>query len=77
MTASPVATKGASTLHNCEAHISQLELTLDAKIYIVEDRNELESFSPPTTIVNKYYDAYMVDFDNLKSKLQIFSDEVI
>ncbi|BAF26812.2 Os10g0485600 [Oryza sativa Japonica Group] len=45
------------------------------KIYIVEDRNELESFSPPTTIVNKYYDAYMVDFDNLKSKLQIFSDE--
>ncbi|KAF2914107.1 hypothetical protein DAI22_10g137500 [Oryza sativa Japonica Group] len=75
MTASPVATKGASTLHNCEAHISQLELTLDAKIYIVEDRNELESFSPPTTIVNKYYDAYMVDFDNLKSKLQIFSDE--
>uniref|UniRef100_A0A0E0IU74 Dicer-like protein 3b n=1 Tax=Oryza nivara TaxID=4536 RepID=A0A0E0IU74_ORYNI len=44
-------------------------------IYIVEDRNELESFSPPATIVNKYYDAYMVDFDNLKSKLQILSDE--
>uniref|UniRef100_A0A0E0M8Z7 Uncharacterized protein n=1 Tax=Oryza punctata TaxID=4537 RepID=A0A0E0M8Z7_ORYPU len=45
------------------------------KIYIVEDRNELESFSPPATIVNKYYDAYMVDFDNLKSKLHILSAE--
>uniref|UniRef100_J3N3J6 Uncharacterized protein n=1 Tax=Oryza brachyantha TaxID=4533 RepID=J3N3J6_ORYBR len=75
MTASPVATKGASTVQDCEEHIAQLELTLDAKTYIIEDRNELENFSPPATIVSKYYDAYMVDFEHLKSELQILFEE--
>ncbi|KAL6643233.1 hypothetical protein ACP70R_021414 [Stipagrostis hirtigluma subsp. patula] len=75
MTASPVATKGASTIQDYEEQIAQLELILDAKVYIVEDRNELESFSPAATIVNKYYDAYLVDFGDLKSKLQILFEE--
>uniref|UniRef100_A0A0D9XKU7 Uncharacterized protein n=1 Tax=Leersia perrieri TaxID=77586 RepID=A0A0D9XKU7_9ORYZ len=44
-------------------------------IYIIEDQNELESFCPPATIVSKYYDAYMVDFEYLESKLQILLDE--
>ncbi|PNT67584.1 hypothetical protein BRADI_3g29287v3 [Brachypodium distachyon] len=75
MTASPVATKGTSTIQDCEAHIAQLELALDSKVYIIKDRSELESFSPPATIVNKYYDAYLVDFEDLKSKLQILFEE--
>ncbi|CAL4933981.1 unnamed protein product [Urochloa decumbens] len=75
MTASPVAAKGASTIEDCEAQIVQLELILDAKVYIVEDRNELESFSPGATIVNKYYDPYLFDLDDLESKLQILFEE--
>ncbi|RLN41300.1 Type III restriction enzyme, res subunit family protein, expressed [Panicum miliaceum] len=75
MTASPVATKGASTIEDCEAQVVQLELILDAKVYIVEDRNEIESFSPGATIVNKYYDPYLFDLDDLESKLQILYEE--
>ncbi|KAL6883304.1 hypothetical protein ACP4OV_010718 [Aristida adscensionis] len=75
MTASPVATKGASTIQDCEEQIGQLELILDAKVYIIKDRNELESFSPAATIVNEYYDSYLVDFEDLKSKLQILFNE--
>ncbi|VAH04530.1 unnamed protein product [Triticum turgidum subsp. durum] len=75
MTASPVATKGTCTVQDCEAHIGQLELTLDAKVYIIKDRSELESFSPPATIVHEYYDAYSIDFEDLKSKLQILYEE--
>uniref|UniRef100_K4AJR2 Uncharacterized protein n=1 Tax=Setaria italica TaxID=4555 RepID=K4AJR2_SETIT len=77
MTASPVATKGASTIGDCEAQIAQLELILDAKVYIVEDRNELERFSPGATIVNKYYDPYLFDLDDLESKLQTLFEEVV
>jgi hypothetical protein len=47
------------------------------QVYIVEDRNELESFSPGATIVNKYYDPYLFDLDDLESKLQILYEEVI
>jgi endoribonuclease Dicer len=47
-----------------------------SQVYIVEDRNELESFSSAATIVSKYYDAYLVDFDDLKSRLQILFEEV-
>ncbi|KAF8723143.1 hypothetical protein HU200_022299 [Digitaria exilis] len=75
MTASPVATKGAYTIDDCEAQIVQLEHILDAKVYIVEDRNELESFSPSATIVNKYYDPYLFDLDDLESKLQTLFEE--
>jgi len=47
------------------------------QVYIVENRNELESFSPGATIVNKYYDPYLFDLDDLESKLQILYEEVI
>jgi endoribonuclease Dicer len=47
-----------------------------SQVYIVEDRNELESFSSAAAIVSKYYDAYLVDFDDLKSRLQILFEEV-
>jgi len=47
------------------------------QVYIVEDRNELESFSPGATIVNKYYDPYLFDLDDLELKLQILYEEVI
>ncbi|ONM05636.1 dicer-like 102 [Zea mays] len=75
MTASPVSKKGASTIEDCEAQIAQLELVLDAKVYIVEDRNELESFSTGAKVVNKYYDPYLFDLDNLESKLQMLFEE--
>lgn len=48
-----------------------------SQVYIVEDRNELESFSPGATIVNKYYDPYLFDLDDLESKLQTLFKEVI
>ena len=48
-----------------------------SQVYIVEDRNELESFSPSATIVNKYYDPYLFDLDDLESKLQILYEKVI
>ena len=47
------------------------------QVHIVEDRNELESFSPGATIVNKYYDPYLFDLDDLELKLQILYEEVI
>jgi endoribonuclease Dicer len=47
------------------------------QVYIIQDRSELESFSPPATIVNKFYDAYFIDFEDLKSKLQTLYEEVI
>ena len=47
------------------------------QVHIVEDRNELESFSPSATIVNKYYDPYLFDLDDLELKLQILYEEVI
>ncbi|KAG0549124.1 hypothetical protein BDA96_01G228300 [Sorghum bicolor] len=75
MTASPVSKRGASTIEDCEAQIAQLELVLNAKVYIVEDRNELESFSTGAKIVNKYYDPYLFDLDDLESKLQMLFEE--
>ncbi|CAD6212969.1 unnamed protein product [Miscanthus lutarioriparius] len=75
MTASPVSKKGASTIEDCEAQIAELELVLDAKVYNVEDRNELESISTGAKIVNKYYDPYLFDLDDLESKLQMLFEE--
>jgi endoribonuclease Dicer len=48
-----------------------------SQVYVVEDRNEIESFSPGATIVNKYYDPYLFDLDKLESKLQILYEKVI
>lgn len=48
-----------------------------SQVYVVEDRNEIESFSPGATIVNKYYDPYLFDLDDLESKLQILYEKVI
>ncbi|PWZ54428.1 Endoribonuclease Dicer 3b [Zea mays] len=45
------------------------------EVYIVEDRNELESFSTGAKVVNKYYDPYLFDLDNLESKLQMLFEE--
>lgn len=48
-----------------------------SQVYVVEDRNEIESFSPGATIVNKYYDPYLFGLDDLESKLQILYEKVI
>jgi endoribonuclease Dicer len=48
-----------------------------SQVYNVEDRNELESFSTGAKIVNKYYDPYLFDLDDLESKLQMLFEEVI
>nr|CAD1836220.1 unnamed protein product [Ananas comosus var. bracteatus] len=58
MTASPISKRGASSSSGCQEQISKLEMILDSEVYTVEDRSELEKYSPSAMLVNRYYDAY-------------------
>ncbi|XP_020094858.1 endoribonuclease Dicer homolog 3b-like isoform X2 [Ananas comosus] len=69
MTASPISKRGASSSSGCQEQISKLEMILDSEVYTVEDRSELEKYSPSATLVNRYYDAYKFNNEKLKTKL--------
>lgn len=56
MTASPIIGKGGSNQVEYAKGINSLEQLLDAKVYTVEERSELESFVPSPITNTWYYD---------------------
>ncbi|XP_024022600.1 dicer-like protein 4 isoform X1 [Morus notabilis] len=56
MTASPVIGKDASSEGSLAKSINSLESLLDAKVYSVEDKNDLDSFVATATVRVYYYD---------------------
>ncbi|XP_020081991.1 uncharacterized protein LOC109705653 isoform X2 [Ananas comosus] len=61
--------KGASSSSGCQEKISKLEMILDSEVYTVEDRSELEKYSPSATLVDRYYDAYKFNNEKLNTTL--------
>ncbi|XP_031480504.1 endoribonuclease Dicer homolog 3a-like isoform X2 [Nymphaea colorata] len=68
MTASPVIRKGVSSAEDCEYQITQLEEILDSKVFILEDRTELEVHVPMAKEIKRYYGSWFVNED-LKGEL--------
>ncbi|XP_020690291.1 endoribonuclease Dicer homolog 3a isoform X2 [Dendrobium catenatum] len=71
MTASPIIGKGVSSVMECEDKLSELESILDAKIYTVADRSEMDVYIPSATQVNIYYDPELFIHHCLKTKLEL------
>ncbi|KAK8940022.1 hypothetical protein KSP40_PGU012342 [Platanthera guangdongensis] len=69
MTASPIIGKGVSSKIDCEDQLSELESILDAKIYTVADRTEMDVYVPSATEVNIYYGPELFVHNSLKAKL--------
>ncbi|KAH0970234.1 hypothetical protein GBA52_022390 [Prunus armeniaca] len=77
MTASPVVGKGASSQANLSKSINSLESLLDAKVYSVEDKEELDHFvsSPVITVydygpvirnTSSHYTSYCTKLEQIK-----------
>ncbi|KAG0500438.1 hypothetical protein HPP92_000510 [Vanilla planifolia] len=81
MTASPIIGKGGSSITDCESQFTELESVLDAKIYAVADRSEMDAYVPSVTEVKIYYDPMLFIQNDLKRKLGLllnkFDDAVI
>ncbi|XP_008793257.2 endoribonuclease Dicer homolog 3a-like [Phoenix dactylifera] len=71
MTASPVARKGVSSVTDCEDQLSELESILDAKMYTVADRSEMEFYVPAAKEVKRYYNPNIFLHEDLKSELEL------
>ncbi|GAB4854001.1 helicase [Ancistrocladus abbreviatus] len=70
MTASPVIRKGVSSRVDCEEQISELETLLDSQIYTIDDRRELEDFTPCTREIYRLYDSAKSFSIDLKESLE-------
>ncbi|XP_068323627.1 endoribonuclease Dicer homolog 3a-like [Pyrus communis] len=70
MTASPVIRKGVSSAMDCEAQISALESMLDAQVYTVEDRTEIETFVPSAVHKCRFYKQAPSAYSDLKEKME-------
>ncbi|PKA63342.1 Endoribonuclease Dicer like 3a [Apostasia shenzhenica] len=69
MTASPIIGKGVSSALDCENQLSELERILDAKIFTVADRTEIDIYIPSARDVRVYYDPNLCDHHSLKEEL--------
>ncbi|BFI23519.1 endoribonuclease Dicer [Marchantia polymorpha subsp. ruderalis] len=75
MTASPVIRKGVSSGADCELQLGRLEQKLDAKVFAVKDRSELESFVPTPLTQGIDFDTPTVDVEEYKLKLQAIAEK--
>ncbi|WOL09052.1 endoribonuclease [Canna indica] len=75
MTASPLIRKGVASVTDCEDQLSELEFTLDSKIYTIADKTEMNLFVPAAKEINIYYDRNPFKYEKLKAKLGLLSDK--
>lgn len=75
MTASPVIKKGVSSVVDCAEQMQRLEALLDAKVYTLKDRVELESYVPTPVQRTKFYDTFGHSFEAMKQQLDFTRDK--
>ncbi|XP_024521053.1 endoribonuclease Dicer homolog 3a isoform X2 [Selaginella moellendorffii] len=76
MTASPVIQKGVSSSYDCNRKLTVLESILDAKVYTVEDKSEVEEYYPNPTQYKEYYDRPKQRFSSIQTELEILKDRL-
>lgn len=78
MTASPIYCKGLSSAADCASEVCNLEKTLNAKVYTLEDTTELEGVLVTPDMQIKYYDCRSIPNDllqNLRTKLEYIKEK--
>ncbi|XVE70817.1 hypothetical protein DITRI_Ditri10aG0101000 [Diplodiscus trichospermus] len=70
MTASPVVSKGVSSINDCEGQISELESVLDCLIYTIKDRTEMEACVPSAKESCRFFDPTRFSSLDLKAMVE-------